>query len=127
MLIQSEADGVHELIFNCINACPIDTRKNLYNAIVLSGANTMFPGFSSRLESEVRNLYKERVLGNNSGREIKINFNIIDTPRRKFSVFMGACFLSNFYANQESYWISRQEWEEIGPEIVHKKCQNMMI
>ena len=40
----------------------MDTRKALYENIVLSGANTMFPGFSSRLENEVRNLYKERVL-----------------------------------------------------------------
>jgi actin-related protein 2 len=104
----------------------MDTRKGLYNAIVLSGANTMFPGFSSRLEAEVKSLYKEKIL-KDSSREIKINFNIIDTPRRKFSVFMGACFLSNFYANQEAYWISKQEWEEIGPKIIQSKCQNIMI
>lgn len=86
----------------------------------------MFPGFSSRLESEVKNLYKERIL-KNSGGEIKIHLNIVDTPRRKYSVFLGACFLANFYGQHESYWISKKEWEEIGPSIIHKKCQNLMI
>jgi actin-related protein len=104
----------------------MDTRKALYGAIVLSGANTMFQGFSSRLESEVRQLYKERVLKDVT-KEVKINVNIIDTPRRKYSVFIGACFLANFYAENEAYWISKQEWEEIGEKIIHDKCKNLMI
>ncbi len=86
----------------------------------------MFPGFSSRLESEVKTLYKERIL-KNSGGEIKINLNIIDTPRRKYSVFIGACFLANLYGEYEDYWISKKEWEEIGPSIIHKKCQNLIV
>jgi actin-related protein 2 len=87
----------------------------------------MFPGYSSRLENEVRKLYKERIL-KDSGRESKIKMNIIDTPRRKYSVFLGACFLANFYGEQhENYWISKQEWDEIGPKIIDKKCQNLIL
>lgn len=86
----------------------------------------MFPGFSSRLESEVKKQYKEKVL-KDSSREIKINLNIIDTPRRKYSVFIGACFLANFYANQPNYWITKEEWDEIGPRILYQKCQNLDI
>ena len=33
----------------------MDTRKELYANIVLSGASTMFPGFASRVEKEIRN------------------------------------------------------------------------
>ena len=36
----------------------MDVRKSLYANVVLSGASTMFPGFSSRLELELKNLYK---------------------------------------------------------------------
>jgi actin-related protein 2 len=104
----------------------MDTRKSLYDNIVLSGANTMFPGFSSRLESEVRNQYKEKIL-KDSTRDIKIKINIVDTPRRKHSVFIGACFLANFYANQESYWITKEEWDEVGAKIIGQKCQNLII
>lgn len=86
----------------------------------------MFPGFSSRLETELKCLYKKKVL-KETGENNKIKINIIDTPRRKFSVFMGASFLANFYAEQESYWISKEEWAECGPKIIYEKCQNIMI
>lgn len=86
----------------------------------------MFPGFSTRLEQEIKTLYKEKVL-KDSTKEIKIGINIIDTPRRKYSVFIGACFLANLYINMDNYWISKEEWEEIGPEIIRKKCQNLLI
>jgi len=86
----------------------------------------MFPGFSTRLEEEVKKLYKERIL-KDSKKDIKIKMNIIDTPRRKYSVFIGACFLAKFYNEMESYWISKQEWDEVGPQIIYKKCQNLII
>lgn len=54
----------------------MDVRKALYSSVVLSGANTMFPGFSSRLENELKSLYKEKVL-KDSKKEIKINIGII--------------------------------------------------
>ncbi len=102
----------------------MDVRSSLYNAVIISGANTMFPGFSTRLENEIKKIYKDKVLKNSSG-EMKINLNIIDTPRRKYSVFIGACFLGNFYAEHENYWITKQEWDEVGPNIIKKKCQNL--
>ena len=86
----------------------------------------MFPGFSSRLESEIKKLYKEKIL-KDSTKDIKINMNIVDTPRRKYSVFLGACFLANFYDQHHNYWISKQEWDEVGPNIISKKCQNLII
>jgi len=54
----------------------MDVRKSLYSNVVLSGASTMFPGFSSRLELELKSLYKEKIL-KNSERESKVNISII--------------------------------------------------
>lgn len=54
----------------------MDVRKNLYSNIILSGASTMFPGFSSRLENEIKALYNEKILKNND-RESKVSINII--------------------------------------------------
>jgi actin-related protein 2 len=54
----------------------MDVRKSLYSNVVLSGASTMFPGFSSRLELELKKLYKEKIL-KNSDRESKVNISII--------------------------------------------------
>ena len=59
----------------------------MYKNIILSGATTMFPGFSSRLENEMKQIYSERILKNpNSSQASKI-IDIVDTPRRKYSVF----------------------------------------
>ena len=56
--------------------------------------------------------------------------NIIDSARRKYSVFIGATVLAQLYNREESensgYWITKQDWEEVGPDIVLKKCQNII-
>jgi len=82
----------------------------------------LFPFPSSRF------LYKENTLKLAKEKKIKIPIDIIDSPRRKYSVFIGATVLSNVYnipAN-ESYWISKKDWEESGPNIILKKCPNIL-
>ena len=58
-LIGSDVNGIPEMMYKSINNCPIDLRKNLYGNLILSGATTLFPGFASRLELEMKKLYKE--------------------------------------------------------------------
>lgn len=46
---------------------------------------------------------------------------IIAPPDRYYSAWNGGsdlCSLSSF----ESYWITKEEYEENGAEIVHRKC-----
>ena len=56
--------------------------------------------------------------------------NIIDSARRKYSVFIGATVLAQTYNSERGenvgYWITKQDWEEVGPNILLKKCQNIM-
>ena len=88
----------------------------------------MFPGYASRIEKEIKNLYVEEGLKNTKDKNIKISINIIDSPRRKYSVFIGATVLSKTYNRPEfeSYWISKKDWEESGPNIILKKCPNIL-
>ena len=54
---------------------------------------------------------------------------IIDSARRKYSVFIGATVLAQAYNSEKGdggYWITKQDWEEVGPDIILKKCQNIM-
>ena len=87
----------------------------------------MFAGYASRIEKEIKALYVEKGLKNTQNKTIKITINIIDSPRRKYSVFIGATVLANTY-NQPGvdYWITKQDWEEVGPDIVLKKCPNVI-
>lgn len=50
----------------------MDTRPQLWSHIVLSGGTTMLPGFSSRLEKELKILYKKNVLGSKAGGSDKV-------------------------------------------------------
>ena len=86
----------------------------------------MFPGYASRLLKEIKETYKDKALHNVENKEIKININIIDSPRRKHSVFIGATILANIYNLKDvGYWITKQEYEECGEQIILKKCPNM--
>ena len=100
----------------------MDTRKDLYANIVLSGASTMFPGFASRIEKEIRNSYIKNNLKNASDKTIKIKIGIVDSPRRKYSVFIGAGVLANIMAEDPNgeYWISKSDYDEIGENAVYK-------
>ena len=87
----------------------------------------MFAGYASRLLKELQNVYVEKALENVKDKSIKIKMNIIDSPRRKFSVFIGATVLANIYNTPqgEEYWITKQDWDEVGPNIILKKCLNI--
>ena len=88
----------------------------------------MFPGYASRLLKEIKKVYKEKALNNVENKEIKINIDVIDSPRRKHSVFIGATILANFYNLKDvGYWITKQEYEECGEQIILKKCPNMTV
>ena len=87
----------------------------------------MFPGFPSRLLKEIQKVFKEKELKNVKDKRIKIRINIIDNPRRKYSTVIGATVLANLYNNDryDYYWISKRDWDEVGPNIILKKCLNI--
>ena len=92
----------------------------------------MFAGYASRLLKEIQNLYVEKGLKNVKDKSIKIKINIIDSPRRKYSTFIGAIISANIYNTprgeiEEEYWISKQDWDEVGPDIIFKKCPNYIL
>lgn len=50
-----------------------------------------------------------------------IKIKIIAPPERKYSVWIGGSILSSLSTFQ-TMWISKQEYSESGPGIVHRKC-----
>jgi actin-related protein len=109
-LLGKEAQGVHDLIYTSVMLCDVDVRRNLFGAIVLSGGSTMFPGIGERLTKELTTLAPATV-------KIKV----IAPPERKYLVWIGASILSSLTTFQAS-WITKDEYNECGPTIVHRKC-----
>lgn len=46
---------------------------------------------------------------------------VVAPPERKYSVWIGGSILASLSTFQEM-WISKQEYSESGPKIVHRKC-----
>jgi len=109
-LIGKEALGVDEATFQTITKCDIDIRKDLYANVVLSGGTTMFNGIAQRLTKE---------LTARAPSAVKIK--VIAPAERKYSVWIGGSILSSLSTFQQM-WISREEYDESGPSIVHRKC-----
>lgn len=60
--------GLAEILFNTVQAADIDTRLDYYKHIVLCGGSSMLPGFSTRMEREIKQLYFERVLNGDTSK-----------------------------------------------------------
>lgn len=121
LLADKEGFGIHELIFETINAADIDTRAEFYKHIVLSGGTTMYPGLPSRLEKEIKELYLKRVLKGDESRLGKFKLKIEDPPRRKHMVFLGGAVLADIMKDKESFWVTKKEYEEHGMQYCIKK------
>lgn len=108
--IGKELPGIHELSYKSILKCDIDVRKDLYANMVMSGGTTMYNGIAERLNKEMVSLAP-------SAMKIKV----IAPPERKYSVWIGGSILSSLSTFQ-TMWITKQEYDESGPSIVHRKC-----
>jgi len=109
-LVGVEVPGIHESVYNSIMRVEIDARKDLYGNIILSGGTTMADGFSDRLQKEVVALAPA-----------SIRVNTVSPPERKYSVWIGGSILGSLSTFQQM-WISKAEYDEVGPSIVHRKC-----
>merc|ERR1719382_42620 len=109
-LIGKESEGIHKLTYDSIMKCDVDIRRDLYENTVLSGGSTMFPGISDRLTKEIVAL---------APASIKVK--VVAPPERKYSVWIGGSILSSLSSFQEM-WITKMEYDESGPPIVHRKC-----
>jgi len=119
-LIDVEANGMAEQLFDCINKADVDTRPEFYQHIVLSGGSTMFPGLPSRLEKDIRQLYQERVCHNNAEQARKLKCHIEDPPRRKHMVFLGGSVLAKIMKDRDEFWISKRDYDERGAACISK-------
>jgi len=108
--IGKEASGIHDTSFQSIMKCDVDIRKDLYANVVLSGGTTMFPGIGERMTKELSALAPSTM-------KVKI----VAPPERKYSVWIGGSILSSLSTFQQM-WISKGEYDESGPTIVHRKC-----
>jgi actin beta/gamma 1 len=109
-IIGKEVSGIHECIFQTILKCNVDYHRDLYANIILSGGSTMFPGIAERMTKELTALAPSTM-------KIKV----VAPPDRKHSVWIGGSILASLSTFQQM-WISKAEYDESGPAVIHRKC-----
>ena len=70
----------------------------------------MYPGIQERLQKDITSMAPPSV-------KVKV----IAPPERKYSVWIGGSILASLSTFQQM-WITKQEYDESGPGIVHRKC-----
>ena len=102
--------GIHELVYLSIMKCDIDLRRDLYDDIILCGGSTLFPGMKERLTKEIKQLAPPTV-----------TVNVKAPENRKYLSWIGAAFRSGM-DGFKNMWVTKEEYDESGPAIVHRKC-----
>nr|AAV71158.1 beta-actin [Macrobrachium rosenbergii] len=103
-----ESCGIHETTYNSIMKCDVDILRCLYANTVLSGGTTMWWCIADRMQKEITAVTSPTP-----------HIKIIAPPERKYSVWIGGSILANLSTFQQM-WISKQEYDESGPSIVHR-------
>jgi len=107
-IIGYEEKGIPDLIIECLgNIKDSMIREEMMSCpVVCVGGSTMFPGFSDRLTAELT--------------ERGVDLKVICSPERKCSTWIGGSILSDLKEFQSLY-ITKEEYDETGPTIVHSK------
>jgi len=111
-LVGREFAGIHEQCYQSITKSDVDIRKDLYQNIILSGGTTCFTGLVERLTKEVQALAPQSMAS-----KVKV----IAGADRKYCVWIGGSILSSI-STFNTMWITKEEYQDAGPQIVHRKC-----
>ena len=103
-------EAIDKIIYKAIMKCDVDIRRELYQNIALAGGNTLFPGMDNRLIKQLTKL---------APKSIKIK--VIAPPDRKYLAWLGGSVYASL-STFEDMWITKDEYDEIGPGMVHRKC-----
>eukprot|EP00035_Acanthoeca_spectabilis_P018409 m.391049 g.391049 ORF g.391049 m.391049 type:complete len:416 (-) comp16758_c2_seq2:2374-3621(-) len=96
-----------------ISKCHPDIKKDMFANVVLSGGTTILPGMEDRLQMEL-----EQRLPNTL---VPWKVKIVAQPERAYGVWIGGSILASL-STFEPNFISKIEYDESGPSIVHRKC-----
>ena len=109
-LMGMSTTGLQDVLYNSIMKCDTDIHGYLYANMILSGGNTLFPGMGERVERDISKL---------APGEAKVK--VLSNPERMYSSWKGGAILSSM-GQFEKMCISKEEYCEYGPSIVHRKC-----
>jgi len=120
-----EGKGLSELVFDTVMRADINLRRDFFNAVVVSGGTTMFPGLSTRIYNDLRNFILERILKGAKKQLDTYKVSVEDPPNRRFLVYLGGTVLANLSKGKTNQWAQREEYRESGPDAIIRRWQSV--
>ncbi|KAK4664789.1 uncharacterized protein QC763_507660 [Podospora pseudopauciseta] len=105
-----ESGGIHALVCDAIMKCDSSIQKELFGSIFLAGGNMMFSGLANRLQKEIVEMAPSYM-----------SVKVVVSPGMKYLTWVGGSVLASL-STFEDMCISSQEYDEMGPSGVHRKC-----
>eukprot|EP01012_Entosiphon_sulcatum_P062625 TRINITY_DN8907_c0_g1_i1.p1 TRINITY_DN8907_c0_g1~~TRINITY_DN8907_c0_g1_i1.p1 ORF type:complete len:355 (-),score=47.96 TRINITY_DN8907_c0_g1_i1:109-1146(-) len=105
-----DPSGVHTHLHSAIMNCDIDIRRDMFTNIVLSGGTSLLAGLPERLARDTT------ALAPPGARVV-----IVAPPKRQHAPWIGGSMLA-VTPSYQNFWITKEEYDEAGPSIVHRKC-----
>lgn len=110
LVMNKEYKSLQELVQTSVERVDIGARKSQYENIILSGGSSMYENLAPRLEKEVGKLVPQTM-------KVKV----YAQKDRKYSVWIGGAVLASL-STFKSQWITKEEYDEIGSNVMIKKC-----
>ena len=110
-----ESVNVPKNLYQVIENCDIDLKRELYNKVAVSGGNSLLPEFVAGLEKGISDLAVGQL-------KMKLTY-AQKNYERKMASWIGASIMASTAAFQ-NLWISRFEYAEMGENIIYRKCLN---
>lgn len=107
--------NVAKNLYQVIENCDVDLKRELYNKVVITGGNSILPEFTSGLERGVTDLAVGQL-------KMKLTYTQ-KAHERKMANWVGASIMASTAAFQ-NLWISRFEFAEMGENAIYRKCLN---
>ena len=103
--------GIHKITVDAIRKCGVELLADLFRGIVLTGGSSLFSGIQQRMKKEIQSL------------EVSLTrARVSATPECQLASWIGGSILASLTSSSKDMWISKEEYDETGPTIVHLKC-----
>jgi len=101
--------GIHQLALESTRKCDQDVSPLLFSNVVLSGGSSLFRGLPDRIHRELQELAPAEKV------------RVFASTERKNAAFVGGSILASLPTFQEM-WITKGDYDEIGPAVAHRNC-----
>eukprot|EP01124_Arcella_intermedia_P008447 TRINITY_DN15319_c0_g3_i1.p1 TRINITY_DN15319_c0_g3~~TRINITY_DN15319_c0_g3_i1.p1 ORF type:complete len:112 (-),score=16.76 TRINITY_DN15319_c0_g3_i1:2-298(-) len=95
--------------------CEVSLRKDLFGHILVCGGSSMFCGLRERLEREMSFLVSPTV-----------RMRVVAPPGRDCAAWVGGSLLASLQAFQ-SLWLTKEQYDEHGPSLIHAKAKQITL